>query len=107
VPEVNLDAVEVTHNEATQRFEAHVNGQSAFLTYRRLNGTIIFDHTEVPPPLERHGLAGKLVRTALEYASSTGLKVVPLCLYVASYIRKHPEYQALLSPPTLKRLLES
>jgi predicted GNAT family acetyltransferase len=107
VSEPNLDAVEVTHNEATRRFEARVNGRSAFVTYRRLNGTIIFDHTEVPPPLEKHGLAGKLVKAALEYARSAALKVVPLCPYVASYIRKHPEYQALLSPPTLKRLLGS
>jgi predicted GNAT family acetyltransferase len=106
MPDLNLDAVEVTHNEAASRFEAHVNGQSAFATYRRLNGTIIFDHTNVPPELEGHGLAAKLVKTALDYARLAGLKVVPLCPYVADYVRKNPQYQALLSPATLKRLLE-
>jgi predicted GNAT family acetyltransferase len=107
VADLNLDAVPITHNQAANRFEAHVSGQSAFITYRRLNGTIIFDHTEVPAALEGHGLAGKLVQAALEYARSANLKVLPLCAYVAGYIRKHPEYQSLLSPATLKRLFES
>ena len=43
--------IELVHNEAAQRFEAHVGGQTAFLTYRRFPDRFVMVHTEVPPPL--------------------------------------------------------
>jgi predicted GNAT family acetyltransferase len=32
----------------------------------------------------------------LDYARTQGLQVVPLCSFIAGYIRKHPEYQDLV-----------
>lgn len=103
--EVNLDNVAVSNNEAASRFEAQVNDQAAFIKYHRSGDSITFIHTEVPPELEGHGLAARLARAALEYARSAQLKVVPLCPYVASYIRRHKEYQDLLTAENLQRLL--
>ena len=37
-----------------------------------------------------------LVHTEVDEARSRGLRVVPTCPYVASYIRKHPEYADLV-----------
>lgn len=105
--EINLDELAIKHDESRGRFEAYLSGQVAFLTYRRMNGSIIFDHTEVPPELEGHGIGGRLAQAALEYARSSHLKVVPLCPFLADYVRKHTEYQDLLAPPTLKRLLRT
>src|ERR1700682_6244670 len=53
--------IELVHNQAAQRFEAHVGGQTAFLTYRRFPDRFVLVHTEVPPALEDQGIAGKLV----------------------------------------------
>jgi predicted GNAT family acetyltransferase len=94
---VNLDQITVTHNEAARRFELLVDGLRALLTYRRFPDRIIFDHTEVPKPLEGHGLGAKLARFALDFARANHLRVVPLCPYVSGFIRKHPEYQDLVS----------
>jgi predicted GNAT family acetyltransferase len=94
---VNLDQITVTHNEAAGRFELLVDGLRALLTYRRFPDRIIFDHTEVPKPLEGHGLGAKLARFALDFARANHLRVVPLCPYVSGFIRKHPEYQDLVS----------
>jgi len=95
--DANLDKLSVTHNEAAGRFELLVDGRRALLTYRRFPDRIVFDHTEVPKPLERHGLAAKLARFALDFARANHLRVVPLCPYVSSFIHKHPEYQDLVS----------
>jgi predicted GNAT family acetyltransferase len=95
----------VVNNERAGRFELHLNGHSAILTYRFSNGSIFFDHTVVPPAIAGRGVATKLTQTALEFARSKHLRVVPICPFVASYIGKHMEYHDLLAPLTLKRLL--
>jgi predicted GNAT family acetyltransferase len=53
-------------------------------------------HVGVPPELRGAGIAGRLTQTALEYAGLHALRVVPMCSYVAAYIRKHAQYQALV-----------
>jgi predicted GNAT family acetyltransferase len=103
--DVNLDDVTVTHNEEAQRFELLVDGHLALSTYRRFPGRIVLVHTEVPQPLEGHGLAAKLARFALDFARVSHLRVVPLCPYISNFIRKHPEYQDLVSSEDLEKLL--
>jgi predicted GNAT family acetyltransferase len=103
--DANLDNLAVTHNEEAKRFEIHADGLLSLLTYRSFPGRIIIDHTEVPEPVEGHGLAAKLSRFALDFARANRLQVVPLCPYVADFIRKHPEYQDLVSSDDLRKLL--
>jgi len=103
--DVNLNDATVIHNEEAQRFELLVDGHRALTTYRRFPGRIVLAHTEVPQPLEGHGLAAKLARFALDFARVNHLRVVSLCPYVSSFIRKHPEYQDLVSSEDLEKLL--
>jgi len=102
---LNLDSITVTNNEEAQRFEAQVDGLRALLTYRGFPDRIVFNHIEVPPPVESKGLAAKLTRTALDFARANHFRVVPLCPYVAAFIRRHAEYQDLVSADDLKKLL--
>ena len=92
------NSVVVNDNEAEERYEAEINGQLAVIEYERTGDRIIFLHTEVPEALEGHGVAAKMARVALEDARARRLAVIPLCPYVASYIRRHPEYRALVPP---------
>ncbi len=103
--DLNLDSITVTNNVEAQRFEAQVDGLRALLTYRRFPDRIIFNHSEVPPPLEGQGLAARLARTALDFARANHLRVVPLCPYVAAFIRRHAEYHDLVSADDLQKLL--
>ena len=103
--DLNLDSITVTNNEEAQRFEAQIGGQRALLTYHRFPDRIVFNHSEVPPPLGGQGLAAKLARTALDFARANHLRVVPPCPYVAAFIRKHAEYHDLVSADELQRLL--
>lgn len=96
----------VTDNEAENRYEVHAEGEVAILVYQRQGKRITFSHTEVPPALEGRGIAGMLARAALEAARADGLEVVPLCPYVAAYIRRHQEYLPLVSKPYQAKITE-
>lgn len=93
-----LSDIKVDHNAAAQQYEARIDRHLAVAEYSMSGNTITFTHTFVPPVLRGRGVASKLIQTALEEARSEELMVVPLCSFVASYIRRHPEYAPLLSP---------
>jgi len=87
---------DIKNNDQQSRYETTVDGKTAFSAYRRDGDTITFTHTEVPPELEGRGIAGAIVKHALDDARSQNLGVVASCAYVASYVRRHPEYEDLL-----------
>jgi len=86
----------VENDQAAKRFAARIDGKEAFIQYRYADDNLVLVHTEVPDSLSGRGIAGKLVHTALEYARAEGVKVIPLCPFVSSYIRRHPEYESLV-----------
>lgn len=91
------DRAEVVDNPEQSRFELRVAGEMAGRAeYRLRPGRVVFTHTEVDPAFQGRGLAGRLARAALDAARDRGLQVTPLCPYIASYIRQHPEYLDLV-----------
>jgi len=88
--------VPIVHDLEAARFQIGEEAALAVLEYHLAAGKIIFTHTGVPPELEGRGIGSRLARAGLDYARARGLKVVPLCSFIAGYVRKHPEYQDLL-----------
>lgn len=88
----------ITNNTEAQRFEAELGDNRAVAEYHLKNDVIIFTHTEVPEAMEGRGVAGKLIKNALETARDESYQVVPLCPFVAAYIKRHPEYRDLVMP---------
>ena len=86
----------VRHNPAEQRFERGSEDALAVAEYQREGNRVIFTHTFVPPEMRTQGLAASLARTALDWARAEKLKVVAECSYIASFIKRHPEYHDLL-----------
>jgi predicted GNAT family acetyltransferase len=86
----------INNNEAANRFETQIAGQTAFLTYRRSGDSITFLHTEVPEPFEGQGIGSELARAALDHARSAHLHVISRCPFVSHYIKRNPEYTDLL-----------
>jgi predicted GNAT family acetyltransferase len=87
----------IDHHRSKHRFEAREPlGTGVLVYHERKNGTLVFLHTKVPKELEGHGVAARLAKTALEYARDNGLKVVPRCPYIATYIERHPEFRDLV-----------
>ena len=89
--------IEIVHDVQAQRFVAVVDGRECECAYLLADGVARLVHTEVPRALEGRGIAAALVRQALEWARAEGLKVRPVCGYVASYMRRHPQTQDLLA----------
>ena len=94
----------VVMNEQTQRFEVTLEGETAFAEYRLHPTYITLPHTVVPPAFEGKGVGSALAKAALGYAREHGLKVKPLCPFIAGYIGKHPEWQDLVHPDFRGRL---
>ena len=88
---------DMRHNEQQSQYETTVDGKLAYASYDLEEpNTIVFTHTIVPDEISGRGVAGELVKHALDDARSRGLTVKPQCSYVAKYIERHPEYQDLL-----------
>ena len=90
--DINLETLEIVHNQAESRFEAWVDGQLAKLDYSLDGTTMVMTHVGVPYEFRGQGLAGAITKTGLEYAKMNSLRVIPMCSYVASYIRRNPQY---------------
>lgn len=85
-------------NPAAHRYEALVDGEvAAFAEYNLLKTGVMFTHTEVLPAFEGRGIGSGLAKFALDDVRGRGLKAIPVCQFIAGYIRKHPEYLDLLS----------
>ncbi|HEX6493118.1 MAG TPA: GNAT family N-acetyltransferase [Candidatus Dormibacteraeota bacterium] len=86
----------VTDNPSLQRFEARVGEcLAAVAVYRLEPGRVVFTHTETFAGYEGRGIASRLAGAALDEARARGLRVTPVCPFIAGYIRKHPEYADL------------
>lgn len=71
-------------------------GYDAEMTFRKeADGTIIIDHTGVPPEYEGRGIAAMLVNQAIADAREQGFKITPVCSYVVAQFRRHPEWADL------------
>ena len=90
---------ELIHDRGARRFRLPLeDGSEAYLEYtERQPGTLDLAHTIVPSPFRGHGIGSDLVERVLRYARDEGHEVVPSCPFVAAFIRKHPEYEALVA----------
>lgn len=81
-----------------RRYEARIAGVDdvAVANYRLRDGTIVFTHTEVPPAFAGRGVGMRLARFALDDAARRHLAVIPRCPFMATVIRRHPQYVALV-----------
>jgi predicted GNAT family acetyltransferase len=73
------------------RLVLHENGAEAFADYRADSGRMIVPHVEAAHSLRGTGAAGRLMEGLVDAARQRGLKIVPLCPYADSWMRRHPE----------------
>ena len=94
-PEEN---VRVVDNTDELRYEVELDGKRAgYLLYTREPDAVVLVHTDVDPAFEGRGLGSRLVAGALDDLRARGLRIVPVCPFVTSYLRRHPEYADLVA----------
>ncbi|MFK5633385.1 MULTISPECIES: GNAT family N-acetyltransferase [unclassified Ornithinimicrobium] len=87
------------------RFEIEVDGKVAgFTQFVDHDGSRVFFHTEVSPEFGGQGLAGTLVRRALDETRAEELRVVAVCPYVKKYVETHHDWADLVDRPTRETL---
>jgi predicted GNAT family acetyltransferase len=92
-----MDDISLADRPEAHRFELRKAGEvAAHAEYNLLEGMLMFTHTEVLPQFEGQGLGSKLAAFALDEVRRRGLAAVPVCPFIAGYIRKHPEYRDLV-----------
>lgn len=57
---------------------------------------MIIEHTEVSEELKGQNVGYQLVQTAVDYARTHRLKIIPLCPFANSVFKKKPEYADVL-----------
>ena len=87
----------VSENKEKKRFEVTLDGKVAVIEYIRAEDKMYLTHTEVPNEFEGKGIASKMVKQVLQKIKDEGLKLVPLCPFIASYIKRHPEWKEILA----------
>lgn len=98
--QINADELKIAHNVAENRFEIWIDNQLSKLDYMQDGDTIVMTHVGVHPNQRGQGVAGKLTEVALDYAREKSFRVIPMCSYVAAYIRRNPEYAELTKQRT-------
>ncbi|MEU6930775.1 GNAT family N-acetyltransferase [Streptomyces sp. NPDC046385] len=87
--------------DARHRYEILVDDQRAGLTaYRDREDRRVFFHTEIDEAYAGQGLASVLVENALNDVRAAGLRIVPVCPYVAKFLKKHEEFADITDPVT-------
>lgn len=90
--------MQIIHDPDDLRFYATVAGEEAELTYTYPEEKVLdFDYTYIPAAARRQGLSDHLVKASLEFARENNFLVIPSCPVVEAYVKRHPEYQDLLT----------
>ena len=93
---MKYEELEMINNQEANNFELWVEGQRAFIDYKKRGSSVYLLHTEVPAELEGKGVAAALVEKVLLYLEVNQLRLVPLCSYVQTFLKRHPEWNRLV-----------
>ena len=95
--EENSAEVTVRHAAQEGRFEISVDGKLAGVAeYVEETGHRTFVHTEVDDAFSGRGLAGVLVRQALDTTRADGLRIRATCPYVLKFLRAHHDWDDIV-----------
>lgn len=83
-------------NSEKKQYEFQIDGHTPKIEYIKTKDKIYLTHTEVPTALEGKGIGSALVRQVLEDIKAKDLTLIPLCPFVAAYIKEHPQWRELV-----------
>ena len=95
---MKYDEQKLKINTALNLLELEVENRTAFIEYKLSHQTLFLIHTEVPASLEGKGIGSAIVQKALQYARANNYKIVPLCVFVQAYLKRHSEWNDIVVP---------
>ncbi|WP_462250372.1 GNAT family N-acetyltransferase [Ekhidna sp.] len=96
---MDLASIKTKNNTEENRFELNLENSIALIDYKiGKKGALYLIHTEVPDEMGGQGVGHKLVRETLGIIEKEDLKIIPLCPFVRSFVKKHiDDYRELLA----------
>lgn len=94
--DIDFSDIPLVNNELSRQFELTVDNIKSKIEYELQKDRMFLIHTEVPQALAGKGVGNAIVEKTLQYLETNNLKLVPLCPFVAAYVKKHPEWKNLL-----------
>ena len=96
--------ISVSNNTELHRYEIRADGALAgFAEYNVLSEAVMFTHTEIDNAYEGKGLGSKLARHAFDDVRAQGKQVIPVCEFIAGFVRKHRGQYGDLVRPDIQR----
>ena len=83
------------HNTDECKYEYHIEGYVAYITYDDQVGEMHLTHTIVPKELAGKGLAKTLLEDVLQEIKKDSKKAVAQCSYIVKYQEKNPDARDL------------
>ena len=87
----------ITDNTAKSRFELPVGAHTAYADYDNKAGVLHIKYVFAPEALRGTGAASHLMAGIADTARAQNLKILPICGYAASWLRKHKEHHDLMA----------
>lgn len=84
-------------NTTLSRYELVEEGHTAYADYRKDGETLYIKYVFAPEALRGSGAAGRLMAGVTDFARAENLKIIPICGYAASWLRKHKEHHDLMA----------
>jgi len=88
----------LTINDALRHLELEIEGTIAFIEFKLSQGKLFLIHTEVPAALKGKGAGNSIVQKALQYAKDNHFKIVPICPFIQTYLKKYKEWNDIVAP---------
>lgn len=92
-----FENIPLNKNEIKKRFEIEVNGNYAYINYGEFANHIALIHTEVDPEMSATGAATAVIEKTLLYIDRHNIKLLPICPFVFTYIKRHPDWKRIVS----------
>jgi uncharacterized protein len=90
----------VVHNREHLRYEVYSDGMLAgFTQYHRTGDRVVFTHTEIDKAFSGQGLGKVLAGEALDDVVAGGKVIVPMCEFIAGYVRRTDKYDGHVEVP--------
>lgn len=105
--EMSFDQTIFRRNDEAKRYELEYEGITAFIDFKKNASSrrIYLVHTEVPEEFRNQGLAEKLVLKSLNDVKDMGWDLMPLCPYIVTYLKRHPEWVDIVDESTKQKFL--
>ena len=91
-----LDNLQLIDEEESRQFVMVVQGHRVRMEYDRTPDRIFLTHLLVPPAVESQEVAAAVTEKVLAWVEAKGMRLVPYCPYVKTYLRRHTIWQRLL-----------